>query len=66
MILHEARSQIYIANEFKKQEKLGVAVGVLRYAVNKFQGKSPGKPKHLILFIAVGDKTSGLKIVHHF
>ncbi|KAH7416057.1 hypothetical protein KP509_14G073100 [Ceratopteris richardii] len=42
MILHEGRSQIYIANEFKKQEKLGVAVGVLRYAANKFQGRTPG------------------------
>jgi hypothetical protein len=43
IILHEARSQIYIANDYKNMEKLGVAVGILRYALNKLQGKSPGK-----------------------
>ncbi|MCO5572311.1 hypothetical protein L7F22_026064 [Adiantum nelumboides] len=41
IILHEARSQVYIANDYKKQESLGIAVGILRYAMNKFQGKSP-------------------------
>lgn len=42
-ILHEARSQRYIASDYKKMEKLGVAVGILRYAMNKLQGKSPGE-----------------------
>ena len=49
IILHEARSQIYIANDYKKLEKLGVAVGILRYAMNRLQGKSPGKVLHAII-----------------
>lgn len=60
MILHEARSQIYIANEFKKQEKLGVAVGVLRYAVNKFQGKSPGEDAWKAVFKQEADALGDL------
>ncbi|KAH7316326.1 hypothetical protein KP509_21G088300 [Ceratopteris richardii] len=42
MILHEGRSQIYIANEFMKQDRLGVAIGILRHAMSNFQGRSPG------------------------
>ncbi|MCO5564320.1 hypothetical protein L7F22_017980 [Adiantum nelumboides] len=50
MILHEARSQVYIANDYKKQESLGIAVGILRYAMNKFQGKSPGEESWKAVF----------------
>eukprot|EP00250_Pteridium_aquilinum_P010801 c19633_g1_i1 orf=493-1632(+) len=60
MILHEARSQIYIANEFKKQEKLGVAVGILRYAMNKFQGKSPGEDAWKTIFKQEADALGDL------
>ncbi|KAH9322983.1 hypothetical protein KI387_017622, partial [Taxus chinensis] len=41
-ILHEARSQRYIADDLMKTpEKLGLAVRLLRHATSKFQGKLP-------------------------
>ncbi|GLJ07982.1 hypothetical protein SUGI_0078990 [Cryptomeria japonica] len=42
-ILHEARSQRYIAGDLKVSEQMGLAVGVLRYALSNFQGKWPGE-----------------------
>lgn len=61
MVLHEARSQAYVANEFKKQEKLGVAVGILRYAMNKFQeGKAPGEEAWKVVFRQEADAVGEL------
>ncbi|CAM6091200.1 unnamed protein product [Calypogeia fissa] len=34
-VLHEARSQRYIAEDYRKAEKLGVAVGILRHATSR-------------------------------
>ncbi|KAL2610120.1 hypothetical protein R1flu_028693 [Riccia fluitans] len=36
-VLHESRSQRYIAADFRAEEKLGMAVGVLRHSVNRVQ-----------------------------
>lgn len=60
IILHEARSQIYIANDYKKLEKLGMAVGILRYAMNKFQGKSPGEEAWKAIFKQEADALGDL------
>lgn len=43
IVLHEARSQRYIASELKAAEQLGIALGVLRYAKGNFQGRLPGE-----------------------
>ncbi|KAL3678362.1 hypothetical protein R1sor_021318 [Riccia sorocarpa] len=41
-VLHESRSQRYIAAEFRTEEKLGMAVGVLRHSMNRVQSvRSP-------------------------
>lgn len=43
-VLHEARSQRYIAEDFRKAEKLGVAVGILRHAMSRVkQVRTPSK-----------------------
>eukprot|EP00249_Psilotum_nudum_P001349 c13793_g1_i1 orf=295-1434(-) len=59
-ILHEARSQRYIASELKKIEKLGIAVAVLRYAMNRVQGKSPGEDAWKTVFRQEADALGDL------
>uniref|UniRef100_A0A0D6QZH8 BRO1 domain-containing protein n=1 Tax=Araucaria cunninghamii TaxID=56994 RepID=A0A0D6QZH8_ARACU len=50
-ILHEARSQRYIADDLKASEQLGLAIGVLRYGMSNFQGKLPGKALPFRVFL---------------
>ncbi|BBN19824.1 hypothetical protein MPTK1_8g13960 [Marchantia polymorpha subsp. ruderalis] len=40
-VLHESRSQRYIAADFRTEEKLGMAVGVLRHSMNRVQMVRP-------------------------
>eukprot|EP00252_Welwitschia_mirabilis_P000115 TRINITY_DN10082_c0_g1_i1.p1 TRINITY_DN10082_c0_g1~~TRINITY_DN10082_c0_g1_i1.p1 ORF type:complete len:242 (+),score=61.38 TRINITY_DN10082_c0_g1_i1:251-976(+) len=42
-LLHEARSRVHIARELKEKDQLGVAVGVLQYAMRNIQGKQPAE-----------------------
>ena len=42
-VLHESRSQRYIAAEYTKIERFGVAVGVLRYSLTRVLPLRPGK-----------------------
>lgn len=43
-VLHEARSQRYIAEDYRKAEKLGVAVGILRHSMSRVkQVRTPSK-----------------------
>lgn len=44
-VLHESRSQRYIAAEYTKIEKFGVAVGVLRYSLSRVQPLRPRMSK---------------------
>lgn len=60
MALHEARSQRYIAFDYKKMENLGIAVGVLRYAMSKLQGKSPGEEAWRAVFKQEADALGDL------
>lgn len=41
-VLHESRSQRYIAAEYTKIERYGVAVGVLRYSLQRVRPLRPG------------------------
>lgn len=41
-VLHESRSQRYIAAEYTKIERFGVAVGVLRYSLKRVLSLRPG------------------------
>lgn len=40
-VLHESRSQRFIAAEYTKIERFGVAVGVLRYSLSRVQQVRP-------------------------
>lgn len=42
-MLHESRSQRYIAGEYTKIESFGVAVGVLRYSLSRVLPLRPSK-----------------------
>ncbi|XP_073396909.1 uncharacterized protein [Physcomitrium patens] len=42
-VLHESRSQRYIAAEYTKVESFGVAIGILRYSLSRVQSVRPSE-----------------------
>ncbi|KAJ7553656.1 hypothetical protein O6H91_06G107600 [Diphasiastrum complanatum] len=59
--LHEARSWRYVAEDFKKSEHLGVAVGILRHALNKVQQlRAPSEDNMKLVFRQEVDALSGM------